>query len=754
MSNYIKTQSIILKAIFFVAIFVIAFLFFTKDSKANVIEGWQFYPASTTIEGINNKDFSNVSNYNSGGFYTDNPYDISGYGSMKGRYNYNSDWQATNLGYEIENEFSFLIWQKKDTYDRTFLYIDKEVGSNIARLGVNGNLCVHWSSPSEFLFTAGSSHDFGTITQTESVCDGTTTKYVSSGYWNLWAYTFGSNYLKIYFCGYSELTNDECILVYNYSFSNTATTYDIEQLYLRFDNGFGYLSEIALLDNVVSLTDIENYYEDKQILSEIVGNKDEIIPITEYPLEMNPLSLISQQISYNICKYHNERYESNIINNNRYYLAHENLTDDHIISTTNLNGFNCDLFSQTPNNYWSFIYSSGITTGQKEFAFWIYDQQEKQIVAYIDDLIIDIVSDEYSSVSPLVPTGNIFNIGDKYLCKLEENCKLEYYYNFNLVPNYTNEISIWEFTMDENLNQNCWIWNEISEMNKCELIATTTIWEMGTFGKDEPIGKSFVTLTATSTPHTQRILMTAETGNIKQSQYVELAWVNDPSYWANRFNDNATSTTNILGLNTRAMACSEEDWTRQDNYLGFSLTRFACSTKKWIIDLSLSPVNWIDGAMNNAKKVLLNIFPFNFVNGIYTAWKDSENINQDNNFLFASLDNNGDIYLEIPDSWQGNGETEILVFGNSIFKYNDKTTAFFSGVRATSTYLLWAMFFLLVYNLMFKIWNIIIGKLEIEKTEEEELRSVGQKAFISQTARNEAKNNPHKYPYSFRKTLK
>jgi hypothetical protein len=551
-NDYPKSEYWILKAIITILIVIFAFLFFTKDGKAFTLkEAWEFYPASTNINGIvnSNKKFENVSNYQSGGFTSDNPYGIAGMGSMKGRYNYNSDWQATSLGISNNESFTILAWQKNESYDRTILYIDRATGENIGRIGYDSTIC--YDSHSAYGWTAGGGHQFGTITNTgNGVCQGTH-KNVSGGYWNLWAYVFGSNYLKTYLCGYSEISTDECILMYHYTFSNTATTYNIEKLYLRMDNGFSHLSEIAVFEGVFEIEELENIYQEKEILNTLVSSSGGITYTGPNPNIHEIFKQGEVTFEFSLPETHCHEYYKYALYGD-FYIAQNGIPKMMGIKD------GVDIACEGSGKFLTYFSELGNLNNLSI----VFADSQNNVLFESDKFDIQVTTINYSGggISPVVAPNKIFEMVNTNLnCSVNTSCKINYYYNWNIVPEETNQIKIYDVN-SSSFPLACWIGQEIPALPECELVGTYSIEDLSMFGKNN--GSSYFTVShdflgtkyylarATSSEFTTDKLFNVTYGS---NAPIELYWRNldtqpnvEPNYLFYKLSDLSTNNQRTL----------------------------------------------------------------------------------------------------------------------------------------------------------------------------------------------------------------
>jgi len=102
----------------------------------------------------------------------------------------------------------------------------------------------------------------------------------------------------------------------------------------------------------------------------------------------------------------------------------------------------------------------------------------------------------------------------------------------------------------------------------------------------------------------------------------------------------------------------------------------------------------------NSYNFLVKLFPFNIAQKFYDSFVDSNesDIDDDYAFLFATLDNSGDLYINLPDKFSGGTDEKLLVFGNTVFLTNSDMASFFGFMRKLSALLLWALFMFTMYK--------------------------------------------------------
>jgi len=164
--------------------------------------------------------------------------------------------------------------------------------------------------------------------------------------------------------------------------------------------------------------------------------------------------------------------------------------------------------------------------------------------------------------------------------------------------------------------------------------------------------------------------------------------------------------------------CSSDEWATPSPSLNFgfgsveldflNLTKIKCNVFAGLSDF----YDWTADKMSNfltySKLALGVVFPFNIPIQFYSSWQDSGQSGVYPNALsyFDIVDNNGDIKIDLPAEMNGTGASQsVIVFGSSIFTNVPALSAFFAGIKALSTYLLWALFIFYIYSLADSIYQ-------------------------------------------------
>lgn len=104
---------------------------------------------------------------------------------------------------------------------------------------------------------------------------------------------------------------------------------------------------------------------------------------------------------------------------------------------------------------------------------------------------------------------------------------------------------------------------------------------------------------------------------------------------------------------------------------------------------------------------LTNIFPFVFFKGVYQSWQDSATASLPSSFSFLPWpDNQGNMYLSIPDRFSGGSNVRMCIFGSCIFN-QPALTPWFLGIRGLTTYGWYGLLIYSVYFLSSKIYKEI-----------------------------------------------
>lgn len=157
----------------------------------------------------------------------------------------------------------------------------------------------------------------------------------------------------------------------------------------------------------------------------------------------------------------------------------------------------------------------------------------------------------------------------------------------------------------------------------------------------------------------------------------------DTDTWIDQFS--SSSIPSFLGLNSAQLACSEEEWLDTS----FSQT-MQCAGKKFIFDVVFIIEKLIRSFYSTVVNVIKNIFPFSILTSVNESWIRAATKNLPPDITWIAPE--GDLVFTVPANWTGQGTTtEVIAFGDSIFKTGDNSIAiFFERVRALSKYLIMA----------------------------------------------------------------
>lgn len=171
--------------------------------------------------------------------------------------------------------------------------------------------------------------------------------------------------------------------------------------------------------------------------------------------------------------------------------------------------------------------------------------------------------------------------------------------------------------------------------------------------------------------------------------------INNQNDWENQF---GTSTIGFMGLNTRNIACTDDEWNSEETYLGLNFTKGLCTTKKFVLDTLFIGNTVVKNFYNQAVYAITNIFPFGLIGNINNSWQESatKELPEDIKWIAPT----GDLSFTVPANWTGQGTTtQVVAFGDSIFKTGDNSIIiFFQRIRALSPYFLWVGFIWQLYQ--------------------------------------------------------
>lgn len=157
----------------------------------------------------------------------------------------------------------------------------------------------------------------------------------------------------------------------------------------------------------------------------------------------------------------------------------------------------------------------------------------------------------------------------------------------------------------------------------------------------------------------------------------------DPDTWNNQFS--STSASSLMGLNSSQLACSIAEW--QDTSWWQTLK---CSGKKFVFDIMFILEKLVRSFFGTIMNGMENIFPFSIIANVNQSWTRSATKNLPPDITWIAPE--GDLIFTVPANWTGQGTTtEVIAFGDSIFKTGDNSIAiFFERIRALSKYLIMA----------------------------------------------------------------
>lgn len=113
----------------------------------------------------------------------------------------------------------------------------------------------------------------------------------------------------------------------------------------------------------------------------------------------------------------------------------------------------------------------------------------------------------------------------------------------------------------------------------------------------------------------------------------------------------------------------------------------------------------ITPALNFFVDQVSTIFPFVLVKKVSESWEDSATADLPVALEFLdATDVNGNLAVDLPDSWRGNASSSFVVFGPAMFTTNSAMAGFFGSVRDFSTYLFYFLFLFAVYTMGKKVY--------------------------------------------------
>lgn len=104
-------------------------------------------------------------------------------------------------------------------------------------------------------------------------------------------------------------------------------------------------------------------------------------------------------------------------------------------------------------------------------------------------------------------------------------------------------------------------------------------------------------------------------------------WFLSEQDFVTQFDDpwNASTTANIFGLDTYHLACTDEQWASTSSipFLGVNVDHILCNSRKWLLDVGITPMQFIINKFTAARNSIMNMFPFNLITNIQKYWSDS-----------------------------------------------------------------------------------------------------------------------------------
>jgi len=159
----------------------------------------------------------------------------------------------------------------------------------------------------------------------------------------------------------------------------------------------------------------------------------------------------------------------------------------------------------------------------------------------------------------------------------------------------------------------------------------------------------------------------------------------------------ATSSGRILwgGMTAHDMACSPERWASSTANVYFDY----CSAFETIIEASYRVVEFMESAVEYTGVRFSSTFPFVLPKQFYKSWVASEALDMPVDLEFIDIVQDGNLYINIPPQWTGDATTTVAVFGTAIWTTTSASATFFAGIRSLSTYMLWFLFILTLWDL-------------------------------------------------------
>lgn len=106
-------------------------------------------------------------------------------------------------------------------------------------------------------------------------------------------------------------------------------------------------------------------------------------------------------------------------------------------------------------------------------------------------------------------------------------------------------------------------------------------------------------------------------------------YINSNLYTGGGYFNNGSATTTFsttsaaFNLNTRTIACSEEEWNSSSSFLGINGTLIRCQTTTGMLNIGQGFINMIKSAINGVLNGIKSLFPVNLIVGLTEAWNTS-----------------------------------------------------------------------------------------------------------------------------------
>jgi len=162
------------------------------------------------------------------------------------------------------------------------------------------------------------------------------------------------------------------------------------------------------------------------------------------------------------------------------------------------------------------------------------------------------------------------------------------------------------------------------------------------------------------------------------------------------------NTPSLIAINSRNLACSEEEWASENWW-----TNLSCNTKAAVISIPISVGNAFSGFFNKTWNYLKNIFPFGVIKNILNAWENADMINSPESLDWVvPTDQSGNFVLKVPAGLLKQATSaEVVVFGNGLAGGDSSWQEFTNNIQNLTTYLLWGGWLLGLYAFGKKVYN-------------------------------------------------